>query len=92
VPIYYTIGDNPQRYSSVLTGSYTDGDDRYADMAAFEAAMAAETGVLEATDGTVATKKTVTVNWTWAFESAGTGQSDANGHRPWRWRNSHCDT
>jgi hypothetical protein len=79
VPIYYTIGDNPRRYSSVLTGSYTDGEyaDMYADMDAFEAAMAAETEVLQATDGTEATIKTVTVNWTWAFESAGAGQSDA---------------
>lgn len=76
VPIYYTIEGYPQRYSSVLTGSYTDGDDRYADMAAFEAAMAAEIGVLEATNGTSATEKTVTVNWTWAFEPAGTGQSN----------------
>lgn len=74
VPIYYTIGEDSQRYSSVLTGLYTGGE--YADMDAFEAAMAAEIGVLEATNGTVANTKTVTVNWTWAFESAGAEQSD----------------
>jgi hypothetical protein len=78
VPIYYTIGvgEDSQRYSSVLTGQYADGDGQYADMDAFEDAMAAETEVLEATNGTVATTKTVTVNWTWAFESAGAEQSD----------------
>ncbi len=49
MPIYYTIGEDSQRYSSVLTARTTGGE--YADMDAFEATMAAETGVLEATDG-----------------------------------------
>ena len=74
VPVYYTIGADTQRYSSVLTGSY--GTESYEDMAAFATAMSTATGTLDASDGTTATTKTVTVSWTWAFETAGTGQAD----------------
>ena len=75
IPVYYTVGSETQRYSSVLTGEYSDGRS-YQDIAALATAMAGAT--LEATEGTTASAGTYTLNWTWAFESAGEGQTDAS--------------
>jgi hypothetical protein len=74
IPVYYTISAAPdaQRYSSVLTGSYTDGT--YQDLTALAAALSSAT--LEASNGATATTADYTLNWVWAFDSAGTGQTD----------------
>jgi len=77
IPIYYTVGAEPQRYSAVLTGTY-DTDKTYGNLAALKTAMeTAVAGTLEATDGVTPTTASVTLKWTWAFETAGTGQSDS---------------
>ncbi len=83
IPIYYTIGAAPQRYSSVLTGAYGAGAEAgtYQGIVALATDMATAAGSLEANDGTDANKTTfaapLKLNWVWAFESAGDGQTDA---------------
>jgi len=73
VPIYYTF--NGQRYSSKLSGPYTgDNNGTYGNLAALAAAMGV---TLQATDGSTATSGDYTLSWTWAFNTAGTGQTDA---------------
>ncbi len=74
IPVYYTVGVATQRYSSVLTGSYTGGG-TYANLAALATALAGST--LQATDGVTPTTATYTVNWAWSYETAGTQQTDA---------------
>jgi len=76
VPLYYTLGADTQRYSAVLTGGY-DGGGTYQGLAALQSALATAAGTLQASDGTTPTEITLTLNWIWAFETAGTGQSDA---------------
>ena len=73
IPVYYTVGVEAQRYSAVLTGTYGTGT--YKVLSELATAMAGTT--LEATDGTTPTTATYTLNWTWAFDTAGTGQTDA---------------
>lgn len=77
VPVYYLYGT--QRYSEVLTGSYTgDNNGSYQTLAQLATAMqAAAAGLSEATDGVTPSELTYNLTWVWAFESAGTGQSDA---------------
>lgn len=75
IPIYYTIGEDTQRYSSVLTGGYGEGDEEYNDLSELASVVGA---TLQADDGEApGTTAAYNLNWTWAFSSAGTGQSDA---------------
>ncbi len=73
IPIYYTLGSNPQRYSAKLTGTYSGGT--YASLSALQSAMAIAS--INASDGTTPVTNTVDLKWTWAFDSAGTGQTDS---------------
>lgn len=76
VPVYYLY--NTQRYSDVLTGAYTgDNAGTYQTIAQLATAMeAAAAGLSEATDGVTASELTYALTWVWAFDSAGSGQSD----------------
>jgi len=76
VPVYYTIDGSTQRYSGVLNDDTYDTNKTYQSMAEFAAALGTATGTLEATDGSASTSIDVKVYWTWAFESAGTHQTD----------------
>jgi len=81
VPVYYTYNGGTQRYSSVLTGSYTDSGapaGTYQDLAALSTAMAAVGATIEATDGTTATTADYDLDWHWAFETAGTQQTNVS--------------
>lgn len=75
IPIYYVY--NTQRYSSVLTGSYT-GDNNGTYEALTELANDMSSVTLEATDGITPTTQLINLDWFWAFNSAGTGQSDTS--------------
>ena len=75
VPIYYVY--NTQRYSSVLTGTYTgDNNGSYKTLDALATDMTGSPIVMDATNGTTPVTETLALDWFWAFESAGTGQSD----------------
>lgn len=75
IPIYYTIGEGTQRYSAILSGSY--GAESYQTLAQMATAVNALAGTVQASDGTTAVSLAdITLNWTWAFETAGTGQTD----------------
>lgn len=76
VPVYYLYGT--QRYSDVLTGAYTgDNNGSYAALSELATDMqTAAAGLSEATDGVTASELTYNLTWVWAFESAGTGQTD----------------
>ena len=76
IPIYYTLDAGGQRYSDILTGTY-DTTQTYQDLDALETAMKTAATKLEASDGTTATALTFTLNWAWAYESAGTQQTDS---------------
>lgn len=79
IPIYYTIGAGTQRYSAVLSGDYVVSVDTltYQTLAQMQTALNALAGTVQASDGTTAVSLAdITLNWTWAFETAGTGQSD----------------
>jgi len=78
IPVYYTIGAEPQRYSNILTGTYTgDGGGTYKTLADLGTDLGTAAGTLQATDNSTATEKTVKINWTWAFTAdAQAGQSD----------------
>ena len=73
IPVYYTVGAATQRYSAVLTGTYGTGT--YESLSDLATAMAGTT--LQATNGTTPTTVTYTLHWTWAFDTAGTNQTDA---------------
>jgi hypothetical protein len=76
IPIYYTLGADPQRYSAVLNDdTYNGGADTYQSLAELGTAIAAIS--LDATDSTTPTTGTFTLNWAWAFNTAGTHQTDA---------------
>jgi len=78
VPIYYTIGADTQRYSAVLDGDTYDGTETYQGMDDFATEMGLQAATLAAVKaGDAATTKDLSIGWTWAFESAGTNQSDA---------------
>jgi len=80
IPIYYTLGTasaTSQRYSNVLIGSYTNVDNSsgtYGSFSNLKAAMAI--AGIAPSDGINAVAKSYTLNWTWAFSSAGAAQTD----------------
>ncbi|MDD4493247.1 MAG: hypothetical protein PHV32_02685 [Eubacteriales bacterium] len=77
IPIYYTIGAGTQRYSAVLSGSY--GAESYKPLTDLATDVNTLAGTVEASDGSVAESLAgITLNWTYAFDSAGTGQTDAD--------------
>jgi len=79
IPIYYTIGAATQRYSAKLTGAYTgDSGGNYKNLSQLATDISTGIGTLQATDGATSTKGTVTLNWAWAFNQDGTGQTDAD--------------
>lgn len=73
IPVYYTIGSDTQRYSAALTDTYTGGT--YKDIDALASALSGFN--LAASSGTLAESDSTKLNWTWAFETAGTGQTDS---------------
>ncbi|MDD4565831.1 MAG: hypothetical protein PHE79_10205, partial [Eubacteriales bacterium] len=77
VPIYYVY--DGKRYSSKLTGAYT-GDDAgsYANLAALEAAIATDLEIPATANGVAAAPYEAELDWFWAFESAGAGQTDVS--------------
>ena len=76
VPIYYVY--NTQRYSSVLTGTYTgDNNGTYKTLAGLAADMVATPIKLDVSGGTV-DEATLALDWYWAFNTAGTGQTDVS--------------
>ena len=78
IPVYYTYAegaDPTQRYSDVLSGEYATDTD-YKPLSDLPAAMIPAGATLEASNGTAATTASYTLNWTWAYDSAGTGQTD----------------
>jgi hypothetical protein len=77
IPVYYTIGAAPQRYSAKLTGEYEAGIS-YLNLNALATALAATGTNIQATDGTTPIKNTYTLNWFWSYNpAAGTGQTDS---------------
>jgi hypothetical protein len=76
IPVYYTYGADTQRYSAVLTGTYDGGAGTYKTLGDLATAMAAAGARIEATDGVTAATQAYKLNWYWAFESAGTQQTD----------------
>ncbi len=76
IPIYYTYGSGTQRYSSILSGSYTGGT--YKTLSDLATDMATAGSAMAASNGTTPVTVSYALHWTWAFDSAGTGQTDAD--------------
>lgn len=75
IPVYYTYGNGTQRYSSVLTGTYTGGT--YKTLADLSTDMAAVGSSIAASDGSTPQKANYAIHWAWSFDSAGGQQTDS---------------
>ena len=76
IPVYYTYGAATQRYSAILTGSYTGGG-TYKTLSDLATDMATAGAAIAASNGTAPQSVSYAIHWAWAFSTAGTQQTDA---------------